>query len=172
MQIYEDLRNDVENEMDLAGQTIEEQEDEQSYFDDEAAVITSDSDSKKGEKLDIVQRFVFFDFETTQEKVLRNTALGDEFEHVPNVCVAMITCDDCRNRDFEVACGRCLDHERIFTGDNCLNDFCKFLFAKNMKNTTAIAHNARGFDSQFILQYLYKEGIRPDVIANGKYLFF
>jgi len=38
-----------------------------------------------------------------------------------------------------------------------------------MKNTIAIAHNAKGFDSHFIMQYLLETGIRePKVIARGK----
>jgi len=160
MQPYESAQNEVSAEMGLQEDDSEVLD---NFFDAEA-----DEGLAKSEKQEIVQRFVFFDFETTQEKVIKETAIGEHFEHIPNVCVVRVVCDDCRNRDFDAQCGRCGEHKRTFTGDNCVNDFCQFLFCKNMRNTTAIAHNARGFDSHFILQYLYKQGIAPTVITNGE----
>jgi len=159
----EDGSNDIDKELNLDG--VDDTGENDNLFDEDIHV---EKDSPK-EKEEIVQRFLFFDFETTQEKVVKETKLGQELEHVPNVCVAMTTCDDCRHRDFDADCGRCGKHEYIFTGEKCRDDFCKFLFSKNMKNTTAIAHNARGFDAQFILQYLCTEGIRPNkILTNGK----
>jgi len=120
------------------------------------------------DKEEIVNRFVFFDFETTQIDPIAESKLGTEFEHHPNLCVVRIICDDCRHRDFEGVCGRCGISEHVFEGANCVNDFCQFLFKKSMRNTIAIAHNAKGFDTHFIMQYLSENGISPEVIARGK----
>jgi len=159
----EDGSDDIDKELDLQG--AEDTDDNDNLFEEEAQV----EKVAPKEKEEIVQRFLFFDFETTQEKVVKETKFGPELEHIPNVCVAMTTCDDCRHRDFESTCGRCGKHEYVFSGENCRDDFCKWLFSRKMKNTTAIAHNARGFDAQFILQYLYKEGIKPNkILTNGK----
>lgn len=154
--------NDVEMDMNLMGDDIEYD----SQDEEKESESNSGNDAKKP-KEKIVRRFVFFDFETTQEVVSGQNSLGDQLQHIPNVCVAMTTCDECRHRDFDGACGRCGDHKYVFQGETCLDDFCKFLFRKEMKHTTAIAHNARGFDAQFIMQYLYKEGIKPRIITNG-----
>jgi len=122
---------------------------------------------KKKEKKEIVQRFVFFDFETIQEQVSGSTQYGPTFEHVPNLCVAYVTCDMCRKRDFDAPCSNCGEQQKIFKGEECVKDFCKFLFNKKMENTTAIAHNARGFDSHFILKFFHEQGIPPKVICRG-----
>jgi len=166
MQPYKSADEEVSNEADLQGE--EDAGVLENFFDAEA----KEEKLPKSEKKEIVQRFVFFDFETTQQKVVKQTALGEHFEHTPNVCVVRVTCDDCRNRDFDGLCGRCGEPKRVFIGENCVNEFCQFLFSKNMRSTTAIAHNARGFDSHFILQYLYSQGIAPTIITNGKIKFF
>jgi len=121
MQRYENPDDDVSNEYNLM--CIEEGNDEN---------VDQSAPKKKLRKIkeEIVQRFVFFDLETTQEKEVRESKLGQEIEHVPNVVVAMITCYDCRHRDFETPCNRCGDHKRVFTGKNCIDDFCRFQFNK------------------------------------------
>jgi len=168
MQPYESAQDEVAAAMDLQGE--EDADVLDNFFDAEAK--EAPEAPAKSKKEEIVQRFVFFDFETTQEKVVKETALGEHFEHVPNVCIARVTCDDCRNRDFDALCGRCGESRRIFTGEKCVSEFCQFLFCKNMRNTTAIAHNASGFDSHFILQYLYDQGIAPKIFTNGKWMLF
>jgi len=155
---------DDETELDSSG----EETDDGSTIQDEAT--ESNNRSILIEKEEIVNRFVFFDFETVQRDIIGETKLGMELEHRPNLCVVRVICDDCRKRDFEAVCGRCGNPERIFEGEDCVNEFCRFLFNKNMKNTIAIAHNAKGFDSHFIMQYLLEKGIRePKVIARGEF---
>jgi len=146
----------------------ESEVDEENFIFDEAA--ESKTKNITLEKEEIVNRFVFFDFETTQCDPIGESKFGTEFEHRPNLCVARVICDDCRNRDFEGMCGRCGVPEHVFEGANCVNDFCQFLFNKFMKNTIAIAHNAKGFDAHFIMQYLSENGIAPEVIARGNYI--
>jgi len=96
------------------------------------------------EKEEIVNRFVFFDFETIQRDIIGERKLGMELEHRPNLCVVRVICDDCRKRYFQAVCGRCGNPERIFEGEDCVStNFAGFLYNRNMKNTIAIAHNAK-----------------------------
>jgi len=92
--IIEDGSNDIEKELDLAGSENINGNDNVSDDDETSA----DKTALKEKEEEIVQRFLFFDFETTQEKVVKETKLGQELEHIPNICVAMTTCDDCRQR--------------------------------------------------------------------------
>ena len=85
-------------------------------------------------------KFLFFDFECMQETGV----------HVPNLVVV---------QDDE-------GHEWVFKGPNTCNDFCNWLFG-NMDRAVCIAHNFKGYDSYFILKYLYDNKIRPDLIMNG-----
>ena len=57
-------------------------------------------------------------------------------------------------------------HEWVFKGANTCNDFCDWLF-ENMDRNVCIAHNFKGYDSYFILKYLYDNKIRPGLIMNG-----
>ena len=43
--------------------------------------------------------------------------------------------------------------------------FCEWLFDK-MHGATCIAHNFKGYDSHFILDYLYKNNVKPTLIMN------
>jgi len=160
---------DVQSEAsaDVGSSISDDEENAENIINDEADEQCSHA---LKEKIDIVTRFVFFDFETVQQDIYDETKLGFEYVHRPNLCVVRVICDDCRNRDFSTVCGRCGVSERVFEGETCVNDFCRFLFNKKMKNTVAIAHNAKGFDAHFIMQYLTENAIAPNVIARGKYL--
>jgi len=155
-----------------AGPFTNENEEEDNEDEDHLSKEAIEKKENKKEKKEIVQRFVFFDFETTQENVLGETKYGQAYEHVPNLCVAFVTCDMCRKRDFEAACSHCGNQENVFKGEDCVQDFCKFLFNKKMENTTAIAHNSRGFDSHFILKYFHEQGIAPKVICRGNFSIY
>jgi len=58
-------------------------------------------------------------------------------------------------------------------GDDCLNSFGQWLFStKENRGAIAIACNAKGFDAQFVLNYIHEQGtIRPKVVAKGLELF-
>ncbi|GIY23146.1 DNA-directed DNA polymerase [Caerostris extrusa] len=45
-------------------------------------------------------------------------------------------------------------------------NFCAWLFTPEHKGFTAIAHNMKGFDGQFIMAWILKQGMTPDVIPN------
>jgi hypothetical protein len=46
-------------------------------------------------------------------------------------------------------------------------EFCDWLFQKENANTTFVAHNFQAYDGYFILQYLYNNGVTPEVITRG-----
>jgi hypothetical protein len=54
--------------------------------------------------------------------------------------------------------------EKIFYNND---EFCKWLITKEHKNYTAIAHNAKVNDSQFILKYCVENTLKPYTINNG-----
>jgi len=120
-------------------------------------------DKKTGKRRKV---FIFFDFETRQDVVVEQTLLGPVMKHVPNMCIAYRLCDECRNKDLGV-CSSCGVNRHCFKGDACLDNFGKWLFSEENRNVTAMAHNARGFDSQFLLEYLHRQRtVRPKKIVN------
>ena len=56
---------------------------------------------------------------------------------------------------------------KFFSGDNTLNAFCEWLFSEKNYQATVLCHNFQGYDSYPILQYLYKNSVLPNVVANG-----
>jgi len=50
---------------------------------------------------------------------------------------------------------------------NCIDDFCVQIFKKKNKDYTFIAHNAKGYDVQFILNWLVGRGLKPNSISVG-----
>jgi hypothetical protein len=68
-------------------------------------------------------KYIFFDYEATQ----------DTGVHIPNLVIA-----------------RYFDGSKFIFKTN--DQFCKWLISRQHKNFTAIAHNAKGYDSQFILK--------------------
>jgi hypothetical protein len=48
-----------------------------------------------------------------------------------------------------------------------LNAFCTYIFRKQNKGYTFIAHNAKGYDVQFILNWLIGRKIKPNIINVG-----
>ncbi|GIX70317.1 DNA-directed DNA polymerase [Caerostris darwini] len=87
------------------------------------------------------ERLIFFDFETDQSSG----------EHIVNFALA------------QYADGT----EKMFNGYSACENFCAWLFTLEHKGFTAIAHNMKGFDGQFIMAWILKQGITPDVIPNG-----
>lgn len=57
--------------------------------------------------------------------------------------------------------------EIIFKGYNACKKFCKFLFSDKHKCFKTVAHNVRGFDGQFRLVHLLKQGLKPKIIPDG-----
>ena len=130
-------------------------------------------------------KFIFYDFECTQA----------DGKHRPNFVVAHSICNECEDnpvtsestckncgsrciicdkfneqeKEFErYPCEGCGKRQVIFKGSNTRQDFCKWLINKQHKNFTVIAHNARGYDSYFIYDYLIENSHTPHpVIFSG-----
>ena len=135
-------------------------------------------------------KFIFYDFECNQETG----------SHKPNFVVAHSICSQCE--DYPVTaeatckncgsrcmlcgvfneqekewernpCKGCGKRQTIFRGPDTKTLFCKWLVSKQHKNFTAIAHNARGYDSYFIYNYLISNSHAPDpVIFSGSKIMY
>lgn len=86
-------------------------------------------------------KYFFFDFECIQETGT----------HVPNLVVVQ---DEKGN-------------EKVFRGPATRDEFCDWLFSEDHSGVICIAHNLKGYDAYFILQYLYENKILPNIILNG-----
>jgi hypothetical protein len=100
-----------------------------------------DDDVAVDNDVEDTQNLMFFDFECTQ----------DDGKHVPNLCVVQNESGD----------------EKVFSGPNTKDEFCTWVFQQENANTTFVAHNFQAYDGYFILQYLYKNGITPEIITRG-----
>ena len=94
---------------------------------------------KKGLK-ELSEKYIFYDFETT---------LDNECKHVVNCCIAYYF----------------TGKEHIF---NTTDEFCKWVFTKQHKDYTVIAHYGKGYDCQFVEEWLVAHGVKPDVVFNGQ----
>ena len=84
------------------------------------------------------EKYMFFDFECNQETGV----------HEVNLAVL---------QDFE-------GKEWVFKNST---EFCNFVFSDKNKGYTLIAHNAKGYDSQFILKWCVENSIKPYCIYAG-----
>ncbi len=117
---------------------------------------------------------IFYDFECRQEEQLGENKMGPVFVHRPNLCVALKVCNLCKEmvkkREFSQCPGHCGQNEWVFAGPNCRDEFCNWLFSEDNRGSIALAHNNKGYDSQFVTQYLIKETLIPTVISKGREL--
>ncbi|MCP3665966.1 MAG: hypothetical protein GY696_26290, partial [Gammaproteobacteria bacterium] len=126
--------------------------------------------------IDVKPSFVIFDLETQQCTERRQTNMGPVYFHEPNLCVAFKCCDDCieavfERKDFN-SCDQCGKTVWKFEGPKTTEDFGRWLYEDNKgskkKPTIAIAHNARGFDAQFLINYLAENGYKPKITPKGQ----
>ena len=106
------------------------------------------------------QLYIFYDFE----------CMTDEHkQHVPNLCVVHRVCDMCMQTPIttksDCKCGR---EQTIFRGENTLKEFCDWLFSGRHKGAICIAHNAQAYDLYLIMEYVHDNGMKPEIIQNGK----
>ena len=86
------------------------------------------------------EKYVFFDFEA---KLVSN-------KHIVNYCIA---------HDFD-------GKENIF---HTIDEFCSWAFSPSHKGYTFIAHYGKGYDFQFIVEWLIAHGgVKPKIIHNGQ----
>ena len=88
------------------------------------------------------EKYIFFDFETK---------LAENNKHVVNYCIAQYFNGE----------------ERVF---NNVDEFCKWVFTKQHKGYTVIAHYGKGYDFQFVQEWLvaHTKTAKPKVIFNGQ----
>jgi len=93
------------------------------------------------------------------------------FRHKVNCCCVLRVCDTCKSTPDAESCPVCgADRKLTFLGDNALDEFCNWLFVKKHRGMTAIAHNSRGFDSQFVLDYLHRQDLKkPKIGPKGEF---
>ncbi|XP_049338297.1 uncharacterized protein LOC125803858 isoform X1 [Astyanax mexicanus] len=87
------------------------------------------------------KKYIFYDFETNQES-------GN---HIAN----FICCSTFKGKVWTAE------------GPDCVSAFFKRYRRKKYKGYTFLAHNARSYDSYILLNHLVREGINPDIIAQG-----
>ena len=82
-------------------------------------------------------------------------------------------CDLCKHRevaDFPTCTNCGVRANEIFDDDDrksVLERFCEYVFQTQHKNAVCLAHNAKGFDAQFILRWCHKNHKCPDLISKG-----
>ena len=129
--------------------------------------------------------YIFFDFECTQDDRIQcqqgyqsddnencihcKSPRCGAFEHKPNICVVHRVCLKCMDQgvDKDSICQACGKNELVFAGPNTTEIFCQWLFSVENEGATVITHNFKGYDSLPILEYLYQNGVKPTIIANG-----
>ena len=110
--------------------------------------------------------FVFYDFETTQEERYSDVAT----QHVPNLVCVQQFCSRCemQQSDIDVHCLQCGQRTHSFFEDP-VGDLLSYLCEPRpwASRVVVIAHNASGFDLQFILNRAVLLRWRPELIMNG-----
>ena len=88
-------------------------------------------------------KYMFYDFETNQETGV----------HVVN----WVDCEDFHG------------NQNTF---ETIDEFCQFIFKKEYSGFTFIAHNAKGYDAQFIRNWCIENSMKPYCIYNGTKIMF
>jgi hypothetical protein len=111
--------------------------------------------------------FVFYDFETTQDKRFSERAK----EHVPNLVCVQQFCSVCENDENidRVTCQRCGQRKHTFWETDPVGDFISYLCQRRpwVSKVIVIAHNAKAFDLHFVLNRAVILKWRPELIMNG-----
>lgn len=138
------------------------------------------------------KRFIFYDFESMQD--------AEGGVHIPNLVVCHTICEWCENETlvkhtstcsscgsrcancsklnkrktfFEnPPCEECGKREKIFKGEDTVEQFCQWLIHPQHKKMIAFAHNARAYDNYFIYNYLVNNSIKPDILFQGSKIMY
>lgn len=119
---------------------------------------------KRPEKFSIV----FFDLECTQDKQIGENS----YLHEPNLCIAQRICELCYIHDSDFyECKNCISRQSIFENDsysNCVKFFLDFIETYKSRDVYCIAHNFKGYDSQFIINELFFRSDSVKLIMAGR----
>jgi hypothetical protein len=114
--------------------------------------------------------FVFYDFETTQDTKIPVSAT----EHIANLVCLQQFCSLCEMEPIiTVVCARCGKRSHSFF-DDTVGDLLSYLCKPRnwCEKIIAIAHNARGFDAQIILNRAIFLKWNPKLISNRLKIIF
>jgi hypothetical protein len=109
--------------------------------------------------------FVFYDFETTPDTKFSENST----EHIPNLVCVQQFCSLCEMQDdIDIDCERCGKRRHSFF-DDPVGDLLSYLCKPRQwcNKVIAIAHNAKAFDSQFILKSALLFKWTPELILTG-----
>lgn len=111
------------------------------------------------------QLFIFFDFETRQEKIYN---ILENKLHEVNLCVFNQRCIYCVNIVNLAICDSCGVRQQILEHD-CVKNFIEYVLNVRLNfDVFCIAHNGQSFDHQFILNYMLTETLfTPYIIQRG-----
>jgi hypothetical protein len=110
--------------------------------------------------------FVFYDFETTQDTKFADMATL----HVPNLVCLQQFYARCENQPvIDADSLRCGKRRHTFFEEDPVGDLLTYLCEPRpwCNKVIAIAHNAKSFDSQFILSRVVLLRWKPELILNG-----
>ena len=120
------------------------------------------------------------------------TSLCGKADHSPNFVVAHIVCPKCPNpwrqkaicKDCGSRCPNCNEEEGpcprtcgsrevVFEGDDTAQTFGRWLLTVQHRYCKVIAHNMKGYDGYFLLEYLVGQSMRPNkIIYNGSNIMY
>lgn len=88
-----------------------------------------------------------------------------------DLCFNCQRASDNEDDSFECTDPECGVREKVFSGYDAMYKFCSFLISPRYKSFHCLAHNGRGFDFSFVLDYCLSEaGIKPECVYAGSKL--
>ena len=122
----------------------------------------------------ITKIFIFYDIETCFDRTMHKYMQIPVLLHAETYCYLCLNNDTLDRPD---DCDLCGEKSNTFTGFSCVENFMKYLtdISKNAKKSAAnvfvLAHNAKGFDNNFILrEVVEKNYMDMHVILQGSKL--
>ena len=108
--------------------------------------------------------YVFYDFETTQNKRYSDKAKG----HLPNLVCVQQYCARCEEVEGDIECERCGKRRHSFW-DDPIGGLLTYLYKPRpwANKIVAIAHNAKAIDLHFIPNRAIMLKWKPELITNG-----